>query len=72
MRIKLFLCLLLLAFAGTVLAAERAEVPAIPGIPAIGDRAPDFELKDSKGKSYRLSEFKGKNVVVEFIRSGSW
>ena len=53
----------LLAFGGSVRAAEGPEV---------GDRAPDFELKDSKGRSYRLSEFEGKNVVVEFIRSGSW
>jgi cytochrome oxidase Cu insertion factor (SCO1/SenC/PrrC family) len=40
--------------------------------PDVGQLAPDFELEDSQGKSYRLSELKGKNVVLEFIRSGSW
>ncbi len=62
MQMTTSMILALLAF-GSVHAAEG---------PGVGDRAPDFELKESKGKSYRLSEFKGKNVVVEFIRSGSW
>ena len=32
----------------------------------IGERAPDFELADQSGKKVRLSDFKGKNVVVYF------
>ena len=31
---------------------------------AIGDAAPDFELKGSDGKSYKLSSFAGKNPVI--------
>lgn len=39
----------------------------------VGDEAPDFELSDSKGKVYKLSDFRGKNaVVLEFFRSGDW
>lgn len=30
----------------------------------VGDPAPDFELEGSDGKSYKLSEFKGKQAVV--------
>jgi peroxiredoxin Q/BCP len=30
----------------------------------VGDPAPDFELKGSDGKTYKLSEFKGKQPVV--------
>ena len=30
----------------------------------VGDQAPDFELKGSDGKTYKLSELKGKAVVV--------
>ena len=30
----------------------------------VGDKAPDFELKGSDGKTYKLSQFKGKEVVV--------
>jgi len=31
-----------------------------------GDKAPDFNLKDDAGKSVKLSDFKGKNVVLYF------
>jgi len=30
----------------------------------VGDRAPDFELKGSDGKTYKLSDFRGKKMVV--------
>ncbi|MDG6908509.1 MAG: thioredoxin-dependent thiol peroxidase [Nitrososphaerota archaeon] len=32
-----------------------------------GDNAPDFELKSDDGKSYRLSQFKGKKEVVLYF-----
>jgi len=61
------------ALAGLVFAAAismgSAQAPKAPGAT---DPAPDFELKDSKGNAYRLSELRGKNVILEFIRSGSW
>ena len=39
----------------------------------VGDTAPDFELRDSAGKTYKLSKYRGdKVVVVEFFRSGDW
>jgi len=31
---------------------------------AVGDKAPDFKLEASDGKTYRLSDFKGKKAVV--------
>ena len=30
----------------------------------VGDKAPDFKLPGSDGKTYKLSDFKGKQVVV--------
>lgn len=33
---------------------------------AIGDRAPEFVLKDQDGKEVRLSDFKGKRVLLSF------
>jgi len=30
----------------------------------VGDAAPDFTLKGSDGKTYKLSDFKGKQAVV--------
>lgn len=34
------------------------------GEPNVGDSAPDFSLSGSDGKTYRLSDFKGKKAVV--------
>lgn len=33
----------------------------------IGDKAPDFNLKNQDGSEVSLGEFKGKNVVVLFF-----
>jgi AhpC/TSA family len=40
---------------------------------AVGKEAPDFELSDSAGHTYKLSSYRGKSaVVLEFFRSGDW
>lgn len=56
----------------TLLSASAGQQGQTPDAPGVNDEAPDFELKDSKGDVYRLSELRGKNVILEFIRSGSW
>jgi peroxiredoxin len=38
--------------------------------PAVGQPAPDFTLSDTSGKSVRLSDFKGKHVVLEWVNPG--
>lgn len=55
--------------------ASAKEVSSLaPPAPAyksiIGMAAPDFTLQDDKGKSYKLSDFRGKVVVIDFM--GSW
>jgi peroxiredoxin Q/BCP len=37
-----------------------------PKPPLIGDPAPDFELPDASGKAVRLSDFRGRRVVLYF------
>ena len=32
----------------------------------VGDVAPDFELRGTGGKTYKLSDYRGKNVVLAF------
>ncbi len=60
--------LLVLASLVSGFALSSAEVSV-----DVGDAAPDFELSDSDGKIYKLSDFRGKNaVVLEFFRSGDW
>ena len=64
MRIVLPNLLIFLALATSLFAQASVDV---------GDTAPDFELQDSAGKTYKLSEYRGeKVVVVEFFRSGGW
>ena len=38
-----------------------------PSMPRIGDQAPDFTLQGSDGKMHRLSDFKGKTVVLAWF-----
>lgn len=49
----------LLALAITV-APARAEDAALK----VGDKAPDFKLVGTDGKTYTLDQFKGKSAVV--------
>lgn len=46
-----------LALVGMALSADAADVK-------VGAAAPDFSLKGSDGKVYKLSQFKGKKAVV--------
>ena len=58
MKTKLtFLALAMAAALGFGTVARAAELK-------VGDAAPDFSLKASDGKTYKLSEFKGKQAVV--------
>lgn len=35
--------------------------------PKVGDMAPDFELRGTDGETYRLSDMKGKTVVLAWF-----
>ena len=35
----------------------------------VGDKAPEFELESSKGGKVKLSELRGKNVLINFYRN---
>ena len=37
---------------------------------SVGQPAPDFSLKDANGKTVKLSDFKGKHVVLEWTNTG--
>ena len=46
------------------MAKKAVEAPA--NVPAVGGPAPDFELKTDEGKTVRLSDLRGKRVVLYF------
>lgn len=55
---------------GTAILAMTAQTPQTPpadtGLKA-GDRAPNFELKGSDGRTWRLSDLKGRTVVLAWF-----
>jgi thioredoxin-dependent peroxiredoxin len=57
---KAFVVLTVLTLTAVVLAA----VPSAAGDLKVGDSAPNFKLQASDGKTYQLTDFKGKEAVV--------
>lgn len=57
---------LLAVWFGYVLLWPNAGATASGGVP-VGGPAPDFELKTVSGEAYRLSDLKGKAVVLNFF-----
>ena len=66
--------LILSAIALLPLLAAAQQAPPPPAAPAappatslkVGDKAPDFTLPSQLGKPVKLSDYKGKNVVLAF------
>jgi peroxiredoxin len=50
----------------TTLAAAVLAVPALAAGPDLGKPAPDFAAADTNGKPVKLSDFKGKLVILEW------
>jgi peroxiredoxin len=47
-----------------------ALASAAQAAPALGQNAPDFSLKDAAGRTVRLSDFRGRHVVLEWTNPG--
>ena len=58
-----YLSILALAFALVFTAAGLGHALQV------GDKAPDFELNSSKGGKLKLSDLRGKNVLINFYRN---
>jgi peroxiredoxin Q/BCP len=63
MYTKSLLSVVLLAALGIVTLAQQPKPPSKTHL-KVGDPAPDFTLRATDGKTYKLSDFKGKKNVV--------
>lgn len=57
-----------LALAGAVIFALAVALPVTAA--RVNEKAPDFSVVDSKGKTHALADFKGKWVVLEWHNQG--
>lgn len=60
------------ALAFTLPTAARAQTPAAPAVPKVGEKAPDFTIPvvtadDAAPRPATLSDFKGRTVVLAFF-----
>ena len=62
------------ALAMSAAASDQGQPPAQPQAPAqysadlkVGDMAPEFELPGSDGKVHKLSDYRGKTVVLAWF-----
>jgi peroxiredoxin len=55
---------------GLIAIAALLIAPILMSAPRIGELAPDFTATASNGKTYRLSELRGKFVVLEWHNNG--
>lgn len=62
---RIFLLVLLIVLTSLVLACEKKEEPQVL-VAEVGKEAPDFSLTDLTGKSWKLSDLRGKVVFVNF------
>jgi peroxiredoxin len=76
-RLTISLCTAVLSaalFVGApIMAQSRTPVDVSKLGPQVGDRVPDFSLKDQSGKTWTLQSIMGpKGAMLVFFRSADW
>ena len=64
-----FSSLIILLISGSALCSQPKEVYEHGYVVKQGQKAPDFVINEAGGKSYRLSDLKGKVVMLQFTAS---
>ena len=63
---KMVLVSAALGMAALAMSMQTPQTPQPAGL-QVGDKAPDFTLQGSDGKTWKLSELKGRTVVVAWF-----
>jgi hypothetical protein len=76
MSASLVVCEVMAAFGLSLLSQSTnrllgKEIKLPPFRVKVGEKAPDFVLPAAGGKTVRLSDFRGRNVLIDFYR-GYW
>jgi peroxiredoxin len=66
---QISITLLILIFSAGFAISQDKQVYANGYLVKVGDMAPDFTVKESDGKKYKLSELRGKVVMLQFTAS---
>jgi peroxiredoxin len=66
---QIFATFLILIISAGFVRSQDKPVYANGYLVRIGDMAPDFTIKESDGKSYKLTDLKGKVVMLQFTAS---
>lgn len=66
---KCFLLSVLFLFFATVSEGQEKKVYENGYLVKVGDMAPDFAISEAGGKTYKLSDLKGKVVMLQFTAS---
>ena len=64
---KMFVMSAVFGIATTAMSGQTPQTPAADTGLKVGDKAPNFELKGSDGKTWRLRDLKGKTVVLAWF-----
>lgn len=70
MRTLIAVCVGVAVFAGCSANANAANEAGAASAAKIGQAAPDFTLQDLDGRTVKLSDYKGKTVVLEWFNPG--
>ncbi len=66
---KIFIIILLTVLISPVSSGQEKKVYDEGYIVRVGDRAPDFTISEAGGSTYRLSDLRGKVVMLQFTAS---
>ena len=65
--LKTFFMSAAFGIATITMCAQSSQTPPADAGLKVGDQAPNFELQGSDGKTWRLSDLKGRTVVIAWF-----